>query len=183
MLRTRMFYPQNSKYKNSNPYCQQTMDDVLSFLPGIYHTPSSQPPSTLELLSKGWREITFILLDPWTILQTNRQIFAELAVLMSTSFPQHSCFSSSHPILLSLCLQTLEENDILQLENFSPYTNTTIKTCQWPVFTWTVCSPLTLKIKAIFIFRNQDFLLLQRLQPRHIWTLECLWWLWQTAHS
>lgn len=104
MLRTRMFYPQNSKYKNSNPYCQQTMDDVLFSLPGIYHTPSSQPPSTLELLSKGRREITFILLDPWTILQTNRQHLcrtgcANVYFLPPTQLllfiPSHSAFSLS----------------------------------------------------------------------------------------
>lgn len=68
-------------------------------LPVIQHTHCDQPPSTLKLLSKGWR---------WTILQID-SISAELGVLIFASFPQHTCFSSSRPILFSLCLQTLRE--------------------------------------------------------------------------
>lgn len=68
-------------------------------------------------------------------------------------------------------------------EMVSSSSKSTTQTLQWPVFTRTLCSPLTLKIKAIFIFRNQDFLSLRRLQRRHIWTLWCLRWLADGSHQ
>lgn len=188
---TRMLCLQNTKYKmkihTSNKICMVHRAPSSVFL--VKHKLACNPSHTFWPTTLCQAPSPRLKMENFHTSRSHGQvskllngISVALDAVIPASSPQHTCFPDPQATpLSSLCLEIAGKRHLDMRHNFSSYTNVTIKTCQWPVFPWTICSPLTLKIKAIIIFRTQDFLSLQRLRPRRTWTPACLWWLWRRS--